>query len=326
MKSLIKIAFSDFWHEFNPETQWFYPLIQKEYDAEIVGYNDNPDILIYSAFGNRHLFSNARIKIYFTGENDVPDFNLCDYAISFYHIDFGSRHLRLPLYALYPGFDILRQREVNNHSFDRKFCSFVVSNGGSVDPIRDEFFHKLSKYRKVDSGGRHLNNIGGPVADKLDFLRSYKFNIAFENSAVDGYTTEKLIDALAAGTIPIYWGNPRVNLDIPSDCFINVSEFKTLDEAVDYVAKVDQNQELYNKYFSVDAIENSPYADWERLFMQFFNHIIECNCTMLAIGGFQSSKKERLMFNERLRNVNFLCRHIDKIEYIAALKHRFIKL
>ena len=40
------------------------------------------------------------VKIYFTGENDVPDFNLADYALGFHYIDFGDRYLRFPLYLL----------------------------------------------------------------------------------------------------------------------------------------------------------------------------------------------------------------------------------
>ena len=39
----------------------------------------------------------------------------------------------------------------------------MYSNNINSDPVRDLFFRQLSKYRKVDSGGRHLNNIGGPV-------------------------------------------------------------------------------------------------------------------------------------------------------------------
>lgn len=81
---------------------------------------------------------------------------------------------------------------------NRKFCSFVVSNSQFSDPLRKRFFERLCKYKKVDSGGRYLNNIGGPVRDKLAFCRGYKFNIAFENSSVDGYTTEKIMEAYAA--------------------------------------------------------------------------------------------------------------------------------
>lgn len=71
-------------------------------------------------------------------------------------------------------------------------------------------FEALKKYKKVNSGGRYLNNIGRAVVDKIQFESRHKFSICFENSSYPGYTTEKIIEAFAAKTIPIYWGNPCV--------------------------------------------------------------------------------------------------------------------
>ena len=71
-----------------------------------------------------------------------------------------------------------------------------------------DFFVKLSKYKQVDSGGRTLNNIGGPVEDKMEFIKDYRFVISFENAEYPGYTTEKIIQPMFVDSIPIYWGNP----------------------------------------------------------------------------------------------------------------------
>lgn len=49
---------------------------------------------------------------------------------------------------------------------ERKFCSFVVSNGFNCDKEREIFFKLLNTYKKIDSGGRFLNNIGYRVYDK----------------------------------------------------------------------------------------------------------------------------------------------------------------
>lgn len=45
------------------------------------------------------------------------------------------------------------------------------------------------------------------LTGKLDFLRSYRWQITPENSRCDGYITEKLGHALLAGVVPIYWGD-----------------------------------------------------------------------------------------------------------------------
>lgn len=152
----IRLAFSDFWPTFDPSDNFFTQVLNKEYEIEVVKLVDNPDLLIYSYFGHQHLLFSG-LKIYFTGENDVPDFNFCDYAISFHDISFGDRHLRLPLYVIYPSFDRLRKEHLSgkDHSPNnsKDFCSMVVSNNVNCNSARIDFFTQLSKYKVVASGG-----------------------------------------------------------------------------------------------------------------------------------------------------------------------------
>merc|ERR550525_75603 len=85
--------------------------------------------------------------------------------------------------------------------------------------------HSLSvRHKMVSCGGQVLNNVGGPVTDKLAFLRSHRFNICFENASRPGYCTEKLLHAFAGGCVPIYWGDPRVSLAPPAGV-AGVSDF-----------------------------------------------------------------------------------------------------
>ena len=46
------------------------------------------------------------------------------------------------------------------------------------------------------------------VASKSEALREYRYSIIIENSREAYYITEKLLDAVLSGTIPIYWGAP----------------------------------------------------------------------------------------------------------------------
>lgn len=50
----------------------------------------------------------------------------------------------------------------------------------------------------------------------LKFISRYKFVIAFENAECKDYITEKLWRPLIAGSVPIYWGSPTVDV-----CFSN---------------------------------------------------------------------------------------------------------
>jgi hypothetical protein len=59
---------------------------------------------------------------------------------------------------------------------------------------------------------------------KVDFLRAYKFVIAFENSSSPGYNTEKLTDAIEADCVPIYWGDPEIGRSFNVRRFVNAHD------------------------------------------------------------------------------------------------------
>ncbi len=53
-------------------------------------------------------------------------------------------------------------------------------------------------------------SFGGMMDIKMGKLSEYKFFLAFENNnLVDDYVTEKMINALLAGTVPVYRGAPN---------------------------------------------------------------------------------------------------------------------
>lgn len=326
----INIAFSDFWEGFNYRENFITKILSSKYQINIVNLEDNPDILFYSFFGTKNLKVNLNtIKVYFTGENDVPDFNMCDYGISFNYINFGERHFRLPLYVLYPSFERLRNSEViKSHQLNRDFCSVVISNSKKCDPTRIRFFEQLNKYKTIASGGLFANNIGGRVKNKLSFLSNYKFNIAFENSNIVGYTSEKLIDALASGTLPIYWGNPLVHLEIDERTFININNFKSFNDAIEYIKEIDNNSELYNQYFTVNPFTNNKYLEWEKSFFSFLSNIVESRTKYItSYGGMGIIKETRTIQSGlyRFYNVFKLFPNVFKLKYILSLGHQYNK-
>lgn len=219
---------------------------------------DQPDWVIYSVFGQEHLKYNDCVKIFWTGENQAPDFNLCDYGLSFDHIDFGDRYMRLPLWVLYEKDTTALKTKHLNASLAGKdsFCSFVYSNT-NASPERGEMLDALNAYKTVNSGGRYKNNVGGPVADKLAFQQKHKFAIAFENASHDGYTTEKLVQAFAAGTVPIYWGDPRVGETFNEDAFINCLRYPNWEAVVARVKEIDEDDALWLKMIGTPALRDS---------------------------------------------------------------------
>lgn len=267
----VKIKFVDFFGSFDPQNNDFTNVLKNRYNVE---FSDDPDYIIYSGFGYDHLKYDC-VRIFFTGECITPDFNECDYAIGFDRLQFGDRYVRIPLYNMFQyKSDYISLRNKRQFTIDdikeRGFCSFVVSNCFAKE-ARAIFFDILSQYKGIASGGRYKNNIGGTVADKKAFLSKYKFNIAFENCSHNGYVTEKITEAFAAGVIPIYYGDPRIVEDFNPDSFLNAHSFKDFESLVDRIKEIDNNNALYLKMLNAPAIaENSNMADLDSFLYSIF--------------------------------------------------------
>jgi Glycosyltransferase family 10 (fucosyltransferase) C-term len=61
----------------------------------------------------------------------------------------------------------------------------------------------------------------GRCEDKRSILRRYRWALVMENQRQPGYVTEKVLDAIVAGAVPIYWGAPDaremlgLDIDLP---------------------------------------------------------------------------------------------------------------
>jgi len=275
MKKKIKIDFSDFWGGYNKTDNYFYNLLKEDFDIEI---SSNPDYLFFSIFGNKHQSYNC-VKIFYTGENIAPPLGYCQWSFSFDYLD-DPRNYRLPHYLLYDGYYELEREKIIDESFaKRKFCNFVASNGNCQE--RNLFTEKLSKYKKVDCGGRWMNNIGYAVTDKRKFQSEYKFSVAFENNAYRpqhiGYTTEKIMEPMTVNSMPIYWGNPKIDLEFNPKSFVNFYDFNSFDSMIDYVVELDKNDDLYLQKLQTPWFENSiiPYRNREDNIKSFLHKIIK---------------------------------------------------
>lgn len=246
---VLKINFVDFPFDFNNEKNFFSELFKTKYEVEL---SNSPEILFYGNYGQEHLKYNC-LKIFYSSENVRPDFRFCDFAFSF---DYGSKpkKFRLPLFVLHANLeDLTREKDLNEVKVNKtRFCNFVYSNANATE--RNHFFELLNVYKKVDSPGRVFNNMLNIFAGKrydyktkIEFLNHYKFTLAFENESYPGYTTEKILHPMQVNSIPIYFGNPRIGEDFNKASFINVHDFATFQDAIDYIIKVDNNDELYNQ-------------------------------------------------------------------------------
>jgi hypothetical protein len=70
----------------------------------------------------------------------------------------------------------------------------------------------------------------GRVKDKIALQAGFRFAICFENVSTHGYVTEKIIEALVAGAIPVYLGAPDIALHVPSAAYIDASRLSSMNQ------------------------------------------------------------------------------------------------
>jgi hypothetical protein len=259
----MNISFSDFWDGFDPNNNFFRDLILSiDNSYSFIPFSNDTDILIYSCFGKLHSNTNTRVKkIFYTGENLRPNYNDCQYSLTFDFDSYNGKNIRLPLWILQidwfsktnytnPQYVIpleyIKTNPLTRKNKD-KFCCIVFN---SRSPHRWEIIEKLGKYKKVDCYGKPFGNWFYGEDNKLKTISDYKFNICFENSISPGYYTEKMIHAKTAGCLPLYWADNNCHKDFNPRSFLNLYDFGSLDDFIEKIIYLDQNDSEYKRITS----------------------------------------------------------------------------
>ena len=301
MKPQIRVNFAFFWPGFTPDSfRAFFPYLHEKYDLVL---SRDPQVVFYSVFApNVTQYPDPRnpsamprlnpgkfVRVFFTGENFEPDMEQTEFAISYSALVDHPNHLRLPLWVYenrswgYPPECLIKDSATDWEKALREktgFCNFVYMH---PVPFRDAIFETLSRYKRVDAGGTHLNNMSGwtvprapnRLIGKLDFFRRYKFTLALENMIWPGYQTEKLPDAMCGGTVPIYVGDPLARRTFNPDSYIDFTRFSSVREMIDFVREVDSDDALYLKILAAPFYRGNalPQVAREDRILAFFDTI-----------------------------------------------------
>ena len=337
MTKKIKINYAGFVRAWDIHDNYFKNLLSRRYELEL---SADPDILFCTCYDYERFKYNC-VKIYYTGENERPSFTENDFVMSF---DFNNnpRHYRLPLYALYMYVaEVKRQKGKIFNEFSgletitaslcraltndaarkiwrskNKFCCFVNSNPEAE--FRIATFKKLSKYKWVDSGGSVLNNIGYKIPDKIDFIRDYRFVFAMENASWEGYTTEKIVEPFFVNSIPLYWGNPLVNLDFNPKSFINFHEHNNVDEFIDKIAAVNENEELAIEMLMQPKFTGGKVNEYirEENVLAFLKNIFDNYESLKPVSRTIPGKifnTKKILYNKRLSLMQQIRKNLKKV-------------
>lgn len=261
----IRIKYTDWWDGFDSDQYIYNKILSKHYN---IVESDDPEYVFCSLYAHDCLKYDG-IRIFTTGDNFVPDFNIYDYAIGFNPIIYEDRYLQAPNWIMNPRYENDVERMLHKHEnvteedyYNRDFCAWVCSNPKGVS-LRRDTFEKLSQYKGVASGGRWLNNIGVPdgVSDKIEFQSRYRFSLAIQDSENDGYTDEKLVQCFASRNIPVFWGDKTVDRLFNSDAMVDFYNFDGLDEVAREIERIDNDKDEYLKRLKVPAMRNPRYVE-----------------------------------------------------------------
>jgi hypothetical protein len=229
-KRKVRINIARFWPGATAEDiiGLILPDLTPDFEFEV---SDSPQVMLYGPYTG-DVPEGRFIKVFIGCENVRPIMSECDWAFGVEH-EHHVRHPRYMRFVRWGDDSHLVQREKSWPDVlrsKRRFCIFLYAT--SV-PYRETFFTALSRYKHVDSPGRSMNNMPSidPIPGqrdwrvKIDFLRQYKFVIAFENSSRPGYNTEKLTHAIEADCVPIYWGDTEIERSFNVRRFINAHEY-----------------------------------------------------------------------------------------------------
>jgi|TARA_B100000287_G_scaffold427210_1_gene476462 hypothetical protein len=163
------------------------------------------------------------------------------------------------------------------HNYDNidkkvKLCSIFASDKAFTvgHRLRHEIVDRYGVVKNIDCFGKYCNNT---ISNKEDGLNQYYFSITIENAILPGYWTEKLLDAFATKTIPIYYGDKKsVNKFFNPDGIIYFETIEELNAILDnlsgdlYNEKKDAVEENFNLVEQFRIPEDWIYNEYKFLF------------------------------------------------------------
>ncbi len=206
---------------------------------------------------------NSRFRVWLTTENVRPpvqaDFDL---VLSFDQTSFSDADVYFPMWLMQIGLfgpakldhlgieasaaDLIKPRKMKDTQLEKKFCCTIFANPHNV---RLKAINLLQP--SIDVFGPYVSK---PVKSKYLVASGYRFMLCFENDLYPGYVTEKLIEAYVSGTVPLYWGDLGNDHMINRLSFVNLKEFDSMADFVEYAHTMDAEdyRQIYEQPFLND--------------------------------------------------------------------------
>ena len=331
----IRIKFCDFYDGFDYQEFFLFKLLSEKYQVDVV--HDNPEYVFYSAFG-KSFSEHKNAVLFFVGvEHYFPNILYADYTITATPVKnksgndaFNRSHFRISNFIHYPHMKSFIEKQslakdlLPFFSTEKtEFCNFIYGNKNAR--VRKSFFKKLSQYKTVDSLGRTWKNkkiediVDIPNGihwkeEKLYMLMKYRFTIAMENGLRPYSFSEKVIQALQVGSIPIYWGDNSIYDYVNPNAIIDIRKYNTIDEVIEYIKFLEENPDV------LQEIRDEPaFLEGSEILNQGDDKILEWLVTSIN----NPIKDKTVGFKIKVYALTFF-RFMYKIYWkIVSIKRRF---
>jgi len=101
---------------------------------------------------------------------------------------------------------------------------------------------------------------------------------------------------MLVNSIPIYWGNPVVGEDFNTKSFVNINDFASYDDAIEYIIELDKNEDKYLEMASQPWFKENKIAEEfsEESVLDFFDFIVkDCKKRKPIAKSFYTKFEER---------------------------------
>ena len=229
------------------------------------------NVLLEANYPNEHIHNYKiwKYKINFIGEPCLPKHECYDVVLT--SVNNIKNVVDLPLCVAYihcNNFSPFLLNRPKIITVPNDFCTFIVSNPKCE--IRNKIFQKLNLYKKVNSMGDYANNVGYKITypywsqDYFNVLKRHKFMICFENTKMETYSTEKIVNPYLSGTIPIYWGSNNVkNIFNPdSMLFLEDESEESINKLIEQIIELDNDDKKYLEFINRPTFTEENIKFW----------------------------------------------------------------
>lgn len=129
----------------------------------------------------------------------------------------------------------------NRVNIFNKFCEAFPDE--KIEALGSVYGNYKEKHRRIE--GNHL------TINTIEEYSKFKFILAIENNIKEGYVTEKIMNAFASGSVPIYQGcSKTVAKQFNKNCYIDINDFESVDECIKYVKNItdEKYKEMVSSY------------------------------------------------------------------------------